>query len=368
MDRQRGTATRPPAQRNPWERFGWLLAAVWLVFLIYPIIDLLQHRAEPAWEAVAWLAMAAFVALYLAGFRLGMCRSSMAAAPSAGVWGCFVGLIVCAAVSVPALGYNAMSYLPFVMSFASYGLTRAAHWITCAGAVLLVVVLSLLSGQFVEYISLVLIVTLLAAVNTVSTFLIRRSEQAESLAIDLATSEEREAVARDVHDLIGHSLTVVKLKAQLARRLVDLDPERAKTELEELERIAGEAIQGVRATVTGLRSEGFAPQIESSRAALATAGVAFEVVGDPSALSPAQSLPAGWILREATTNILRHAGASRTRLSVRPGHLVVEDDGTGPGGKPGNGLRGMVERAAVAGAVCEVGVSEWGGMKVEVTW
>jgi two-component system sensor histidine kinase DesK len=191
---------------------------------------------------------------------------------------------------------------------------------------------------------------------------------ADELRVELATSEERESVARDVHDLLGHSLTVVKLKAELAARLVDRDPDRARAELAEIVRLTGEAISGVRGTVTGLRADGLAAQVQASRAALDSAGISAEVAGDAGAISPAQSLPASWILREATTNILRHAHAKHVRIGIEPGTVIVEDDGVGIRAKAGNGLRGMAERAAAADAVLRVERSSAGGTRVSVTW
>lgn len=365
---QRGKAGCTGPAKDPWARYGWLMAAIWLVFLFYPIVVLLRHESPVEWEVLAWVGLAAFVAVYLAGFQVAMGKGSPRSEPIAVQWWCFAALILCVLLTVPALKFDIVSFLPFLMSFASYGLTRRMHWITLGACVVLVVSLSLLSGRLMNYLSVVLIVVLLGAVNTVSTFLIRRTAEADVLALSLATSQERESVARDVHDLMGHSLTVVKLKAQLARRLVDVDPERAKAELADIEAITGEAIAGVRATVTGLMGEGLAPQLDASRAALGTAGVALIVEGDPAALSPAQGLPAGWILREATTNVLRHSGASRVRVRVLPGGISVEDDGVGLCSEAGNGLRGMAERASLSGGVFTVGESEWGGAKVEVTW
>src|SRR5690606_17389622 len=125
-------------------------------------------------------------------------------------------------------------------------------------------------------------------VNTVSTSLIIRSAEAEKLGLELATSEGREAVARDVHDLVGHSLTVVSLKAQLVRRLIDSDPERAKTELADIERLTADAIAGVRETVAGARSAALSDQLATCRDALRAADIEMRVEGDSAALSPSQ--------------------------------------------------------------------------------
>ncbi len=355
--------------KSPWDRFGWLMAVIWLVFLAYPVMALLGSTAPEGWIIVGWTAMAAFVALYVLGFMRGMSSGGGLGRPTApGQWLFFAGLIVCAVISIPAEGGSALSFLPFIMSFASYGLNRIAHWVTFAGAVTVTVLWILLMPGGLSYVSVLAIIALLGVVNTVSTWLIIRSADADRLGLELATSEGREAVARDVHDLIGHSLTVVKLKAQLARRLIDTDPERAKAELAAIESLTAEAIAGVRATVAGARAASLTEQLSASADALRSAGVTPVVDGDPGVLSPAQGLTASWILREATTNILRHADASTVTVSVRPGMLAVQDDGRGAGEQEGNGVRGMRERAAAAGARFELVRPVAGGTRVEVTW
>jgi two-component system sensor histidine kinase DesK len=226
---------------------------------------------------------------------------------------------------------------------------------------------ALLTNAESEFVLLAIIV-MMFAVNSLTVWLISRSITADELRLDLATSEERESIARDVHDLIGHSLTVVKLKAELAMRLIEKDPAAARNELEEIARLTSEAIAGVRGTVTGLRSEGLAAQLRASRAALESAGVTVTVAGDPAALSPAQSLSAAWILREATTNVLRHARATRVRVSFEPGTVTIEDDGVGAKGRTGNGVRGMTERASAAGATLRIGEGSSSGTVVSLTW
>ncbi|WP_344817950.1 sensor histidine kinase [Microbacterium soli] len=364
-----GTDVLDPAPKNPWDRFGWLMAVVWLVFLVYPVIELLRTPAPLGWVVVGWAALALFVVLYVGGFARGLRTQSGLGRPvDHGQWIVFGALMVCAAATIPAVGGNALSFLPFIMSFASYGLTRPAHWLTTTGAVLVTGLSVLLLPDGWDYSAVLIIIVILGVVNTVSTWLIIRSAIAEQLGLELATSQGREAVARDVHDLIGHSLTVVRLKAQLAHRLIDTDPERAKTELADIEALTAEAISGVRATVTGARAATLADQLTASTAALRAGGIEPVVDGDPAMLSPAQGLTAGWILREATTNILRHAAASTVTVRLRPGLLAVQDDGRGAGSSEGNGVRGMRERAAAAGARFQLTGGESGGTLVEVMW
>ncbi|WP_217183108.1 sensor histidine kinase [Streptomyces sp. AC495_CC817] len=360
---------RASSQKDPWARFGWLMAVIWLVFLLYPVLALIGSEAPLAWIVVGWIALVAFVVLYVTGFMYGMRGGGGLGRPVAPrQWATFALLIVCTLLSIPAEGGSALSFLPFIMSFASYGLTRLWHWIAYAGSVAVTAAYVFAAPGGMGYLSVLAIVLLLGVVNTVSTWLILRSNEAERLGLELATSEGREAVARDVHDLIGHSLTVVGLKAQLVRRLIDTDPERAKAELADIEALTAEAIAGVRATVSGARATTLVEQLAASRDALRAADVALDVDGAPASLSAAQALTASWILREATTNTLRHARATRVEVRIEPGRLVVSDDGRGAGGREGNGVRGMRERASASGATLGFGPGESGGTRVEVTW
>ncbi|MGO3136653.1 MAG: sensor histidine kinase [Agrococcus casei] len=359
-----------PDARGPWERFGWLMAVIWMIFLIYPIIALVASTAPLAWRVVAWAALAAFALAYITGFVLGM-RSGWGrvARPVAVI---FPLLILFAAATSPAIGWSALGFLPFVMSYASYGMRGWWHWATSIASVVIVTAVLIGFGGHPAVLPIFVIVVILSVVNSVNVWLISRSIRSEQLRVDLATSHERETISRDVHDLIGHSLTVVKLKAELAAKLVDRDPERAKRELAEIAELTGEAITGVRSTVTGLRASGLAEQLGASRAAIELAGLEFEVDGGVEAMSPAQSLTASWILREATTNILRHAAASKARVAFTPGTMLVDDNGVGIGDRPpspsSNGMRSMVERASAAGATLTVGEAPHGGTRVQLQW
>ncbi|GAB3479956.1 sensor histidine kinase [Amycolatopsis cihanbeyliensis] len=187
-----------------------------------------------------------------------------------------------------------------------------------------------------------------------------KEREATALRVDKARSEhlatlaERERIARDLHDLIGHSLTAVIVRAQLVGQLAAADPERASGEAAEIERTAREALSEVRSTVSGWRSVSIEDEIESARAALGSVGVELTVRKEPGlTLVSGTEHALALALREAVTNVARHAGARTCHVSIgrQDGEvrLVVADDGVGGRVREGNGLGGMRERIAAIG-------------------
>jgi len=172
----------------------------------------------------------------------------------------------------------------------------------------------------------------------------------------IAAVAERERIARDLHDVLGHTLSVITLKAELAGRLIEVDPARAALEIAEVERTARTALAEVREAIGGYRARGLAAEIESARRALDAAGVTLLAefpAESGSALSAAEETVLALALREAVTNIVRHARAKTCRLHfvIQDGHrrLMVEDDGRHELLREGNGLRGMRERVESIG-------------------
>lgn len=176
-----------------------------------------------------------------------------------------------------------------------------------------------------------------------------RAAQQENLA--LAAVAERERIARDLHDVLGHTLSVIVLKAELAGRLVSLDPARATAEIVDVERTARTALAEVREAIGGYRARGLAAEIEAARVTLDAAGVVLLTESNPEhtvVLSPQEETALSLALREAVTNIVRHASATTCRLRfITEGgrrRLLVEDNGKHAIVREGNGLRGMRER------------------------
>ena len=169
----------------------------------------------------------------------------------------------------------------------------------------------------------------------------------------LAKTAERERIARDMHDVLGHSLSVIVLKSELAGRLMANDPAGAALEVAEIETTARQALAEVRKTITGYRCEGFASELSRAAQILETAGVRLKRPAKPPFLTPRHEATLSLILREAVTNIVRHAGASQCSIELSTAKnttlLVIADDGRGDIREEGNGLRGMRERVQELG-------------------
>lgn len=365
-----GTTADPApgvAPSDPWERFGWLMGAIWIVFLVFPIGAAATADTDPVWRGVGVAVVVAFGVVYL----WGLARSSRADDWAEVVWVGWTHLGTMVALQLLAslvIGMDALYLLPFVISFASFTLPlRVALSLNGAG-VLSAVAIPWAAGQLSEMRHFIPIVALVG----ISTGLIRvinqRQVEHRAVAEDLALVAERERVARDVHDVIGHSLTVVTVKAELAERLVDTDPARAKAELAEIRSLSREALAEIRATVAGLRVARLSDELASAERALSGAGIEAELPDDPAVVDPRHRIVVAWVLREAVTNVVRHSGASRCVVELGSNLLRVTDDGTGVAGRrEGNGLRGARERVAAAGGTLTVGEGPEGrGTAVEV--
>jgi len=186
----------------------------------------------------------------------------------------------------------------------------------------------------------------------------------------LAKVAERERIARDLHDVLGHTLSVVVLKSELAGKLVGSDAERARQEIGEVEQIARQALSEVREAVRGYRADGIAAEIARARRTLDAAGVRLEWQGESVLLAPAHESVLSLVLREAVTNILRHAGATSCRLELAADgsgtHLSVHDNGHGAIRSEGNGLRGMRERVEALGGRLDIDSREGTRLSVHI--
>jgi two-component system sensor histidine kinase DesK len=181
----------------------------------------------------------------------------------------------------------------------------------------------------------------------------------------LATLAERERIGRDLHDLLGHTLSVVALKSELARKLIDRDLDAARTEISEVERVARDALSQVRNAVSGIRNAALSAELVAATALLEAQGVRVKCETEHVALPRDRETALALSLREATTNIRRHSGASGVTIRVKKesAAVVVEvaDDGRGGRIVPGNGLNGMRERLGSVGGSLSLMPNKDGG-------
>ncbi len=204
-------------------------------------------------------------------------------------------------------------------------------------------------------------------------------ERANSEIERLTQEAERERIARDLHDLLGHTLTVIAVKLDLARRLLSHNPDRdsdreiarARNEIAEAEQTARSALTEVREVVSGYRAQGLDAEIVRARRSLLSADVKLETALAPVNLSSSQANVFCLALREAVTNIVRHAHATVCHVALlekgRTIYLTIEDNGLGGQIREGNGLRGMRERLQSMAGTMEVTGSARGGTCLELT-
>lgn len=200
-------------------------------------------------------------------------------------------------------------------------------------------------------------------------------ERANSEIERLTQEAERERIARDLHDLLGHTLTVIAVKLDLARRLLSRDPNRdlirARNEIVEAEQTARNALAEVRDAVSGYRAEGLGSEISRARRSLLAADVKLTSTLAPVTLSTSQVNALSLALREAVTNVVRHSHATVCHVALleKDGtiHLTIEDNGHGGQISEGNGLRGMRERLQSVDGTLKLAGSADGGIRLELT-
>ncbi|WP_305783296.1 sensor histidine kinase [Symbioplanes lichenis] len=349
-------------------RLGWLFAAVWLFYLGENLSAL---RAADGWRRDAGLAaLALFAVTYLLAVRF-IGPRMLRWRGSVRVWLILALMLGLTAAQVPGAGFHALTCLVYVAALAMMGLPFAQG---VPVAVLLVVTAELLAWRVPGWEDNGYGLAVL--LSSAATFGLRlagerqlrlRAAQGE-LAV-MAVQQERARIAADLHDILGHSLTVVTVKAELAQRLLDVDVERARAELRDLEVLARDALADVRATALGVRGISLPGEIAAAREALAAANVEAVLPGAADEVPSRVRELFAWTIREAVTNVVRHSGASRCEVRLTPGSVEVIDDGCGvaAGDGDGQGLRGLRERAAALGGQVSAGpLPGEGGFRVEV--
>jgi two-component system sensor histidine kinase DesK len=336
-------------------RFGRLLGAgIWLFFLGNPVGVLLKN--DDLLERYTGLAaLAVFVPVYLYGLahipEFHLHRRRLHA------WTYITVLLACFAVIVPGAGDQATTCLVFITALSVAILPKIEAWAVVIVMFAAITVASYTVDGWSAHGNNFAVVLAAAAVWS---FRLAWQRQAKLMAAEqdlseLAVQEERARIARDLHDILGHSLTVISVKAELAERLFDDDPERARAELTDLQRLSRDALADVRSTAQGIRGISLPGEIASARMALESAGI------EPLLPTVADEVPSrwrelfAWTLREGVTNVIRHSEASKCEVELDAERIRVTDDGRGvdrgDDDGSGNGLEGLRQRARLAGAI-----------------
>jgi two-component system, NarL family, sensor histidine kinase DesK len=347
--------------------------ALSVLFLIGPISDLADASLSPGRRAAIGAGLVAFVVVYLS--LLPPAPPLLRRGPRAIVAG--LGVLVLLETLLLALGApNSFWALTFYVVAAAAILLPTHYAVAVLGAgVLFVSVDQLLRGAsastiFAYLLSLVAIGVMMVAFGS-KTRANRQLEAARHELAGLAVTEERLRIARDLHDLLGHSLSVVALKAELADRLVAADPERAHAELEDVQRVTRQALSDVRAAVQGYRQLALTEAVGSAKAALAAAGIDCRVeTTEPELPADVESVLA-WAVREGTTNVVRHSNARTCAISLHADgdrvELAIDDDGDARGAEgAGSGLAGLAERATRLAGTLEAGAKPGGGFRLRL--
>lgn len=342
---------------GPWV---WL---AWLVWILGPVFFPIGNRFDHwLWPTVASLPV--FLAVYVLAYLR----------PRRQVPWYSMAILAFAMVVTP--------YNPFAQTYLIYACAIAANWSSPRKSASLVLALIVVYSAEWFYLRFpwesIVNAWILCPIITglIITDRIQQRHRADlRLSMEevrrLAASAERERIGRDLHDLLGHTLSMVALKSELAGRLIERDPQAARREIADVERVARDSLVQVRSAVSGIRAAALAAELASARLLLEAAGIQMEYWRDSSPLPPEVETCLALVLREAVTNIQRHAKADRVEVTVIIGTekvvMRIRDDGRGGVNERGNGLTGMRERIAARNGELLIESPHGRGTSIETT-
>ncbi|WP_344174455.1 sensor histidine kinase [Kribbella lupini] len=348
----------------------WLAGGVWLFYLGSPLQEILRH-SDGAARVVGVVALLAFATGYMAFFIwMRQVAWREGGLPLWKRYAYLVGLLALASLMLPAAGQTALTTLVYITAISMVMLDlRQAIAVTVVilgGAELS---MRLVPGWHDDssyglaiFLAALAVFGMRRAIQRGMELSVARQDFAE-----LAVQEERNRFARDLHDILGHSLTVITVKAELAGRLIAANPARAAVEVADVEQLARAALADVRAAVAGYRELSLAGELVSARAALEAAEIRADLPTTVDDVPESHRELFAWVVREGVTNVVRHSEARKCTVRISAQHIEVLDDGRGPTTSPGgHGLIGLRERADLVGATLSVGQAPGGGFRLAV--
>ncbi len=327
-----------------------VLPYLWLVYVLAVPLTLWLGHAPARIVTLQLSVMAVFLVCYVVGY---------------GTWGrtalTFAAIFtVLGAIASPSVGF-ATTYFIYAVSFIAWGLTARdayrllAVYVPFSGVIMWLTHVD--SGGAIAGIVFAIIVGVACINQAQQKRDHSRLQQAYEQIEGLAKIAERERIARDLHDVLGHTLSLIALKSQLASKLADRDPQRAVAEIRDVEQIARTSLDELREAVAGYRAAGIPEELAHAHDVLSSAGLNIEMEAEDVRLAAAHESVLALAIREAVTNIVRHARASAVRLRVGTTgdacRFEIQDDGVGGSGAEGVGLTGMRERVESHGGSLE---------------
>jgi two-component system sensor histidine kinase DesK len=345
-------ADRPTGPR----RWGLMFAAIWLFYLASPL-SAAWSRRDTVGGWIGILATLLFAAVYLAIFVLMRWRRTGAPfrAPIGGLRSIALvlvevalGVVMCASIGQAGTAAAVYVAVTCVICLQTRWAWLAAVTVALATYAATIVVPGWQRDEGILFGTLVATLAVWGisqSINRNIEVLAVREENAR-----LALDDERNRFARDLHDILGHSLTVITVKAELANRLIDVDAERARAELADLERLSRDALADVRRAVEGYRELTLPGELARAGMALSAAEITADLPNTTDGIPSDRRELFAWAVREGITNVIRHSGAQRCTVVLGEHEVEIRDDGRGDEcASTGNGLRGLRERAAALG-------------------
>jgi two-component system sensor histidine kinase DesK len=359
-----GTPTADAQRRKWWAWRRYVFPGLWLIYLSQTARGVSKHSSGWA-EIVGYAIIAAFCLAYVQALPAAWSGNSRR------FWALYVTMVVLTGVETIFAHEDALVMCIYIAVLTVGGFGRYA-WVGIAVLTATAVFVPTavpswhagVDGAMAFTVPLVALAMwgFFGVIRTNVALTVARAEVAR-----LAAENERTRIARDLHDLLGHSLTTITVKAGLARRLAQRDDnERAAVEIAEVEELARRTLADVRAAVAGHRDVTLAGELATAREVLRAAGIVAELPGSVDIVDSSLSELFGWVTREGVTNVVRHARAAHCTIRVDRDWIEIVDDGRGAIAGSGNGLTGLRERVEAAGGTVETRAEPFGGWRLRV--
>ncbi|MEP7178222.1 MAG: sensor histidine kinase [Pseudonocardiales bacterium] len=330
----------------------WIFPGLWLIYLVQTASGV-NRDAAGAGAVVGYLIIVLFAACYIVAIATRWTNYRV-------FWALYLATLVLTVAETFFAHEDALVFCVYIAVLTVAEVTRLAPLIVGALALVAMFVPRLISswGGQVNYAGGLTIV-LVSLAMTGFFGLVRSNMELDAARAEvarLAAENERSRIARDLHDLLGHSLTTITVKAGLARRLAERgEAARATAEIGEVEELTRRTLGEVRAAVSGYRDVTLSGELASAREVLRAAGIEFTWPGSVDIVGAEAALVFGWVVRESVTNVVRHSRATNCTITLGERWIEIVDDGRGGTSGAGNGLTGLRERLAAVGGTVEAG-------------